>query len=180
MQIDSFQNASYLRINNTSLSSNSTTTSSTSEKKDENSTKLTASQQALIAELQAIDTAVRAHESAHIAAGGGVIRSGAVFTYEQAPDKRLYAIGGEVGIDTSEGSTPENTVTKMQTVRTAALAPSDPSATDYQVAATASMLQMMARLQISRLKQAELLAKSKESYSSANNEESTSLFSNYA
>jgi len=180
MQIDSFLNASYVRINNTPLSSNTITTSATSEKKDENSTELTASEQALIAELQATDTAVRAHESAHIAAGGGVIRGGAVFTYQQAPDKRLYAIGGEVGIDTSEGSTPENTVTKMQMVRAAALAPADPSATDYQVAATASMLQMMARLQVSRLQQAELLAKAKESYSSANNENTTSLLSNYA
>ena len=179
MQIDSFLNASYLHINNTHLSSNNTTQTSSSQNKEKNSEELTASQKALVAELQATDTAVRAHESAHIAAGGGVIRSSAVFTYVQAPDKRLYAVGGEVGIDTSEGSTPENTVTKMQTVRAAALAPADPSATDYQVASTASMLQMMARLEMSRLQQAELSAKQK-SYSSANNDNSTPLFSNYA
>ncbi|WP_263833241.1 putative metalloprotease CJM1_0395 family protein [Sulfurospirillum oryzae] len=180
MQIESFLNASYLRINNTSLSSDKTTASSSSQKKDENTNELTAAQKALVAELQAIDTKVRAHENAHIAAGGGVIRSGAVFSYEKAPDERLYAVGGEVGIDTSEGATPEETVTKMQTVRAAALAPSDPSPTDYQVASTASMLQMMATLEVARLKQAELLAKPKESYSSANNEDTTSLFSNYA
>jgi len=180
MQIDSFLNASYLRINNTSLSSNSTTTSKTAEKKNETSTELTASQKALIAELQATDTAVRAHESAHIAAGGGVIRSAATFTYQKAPDNRFYAVAGEVGIDTSDGATPEETITKMQTVRAAALAPADPSATDYQVASTASMLQMIARLELTRIKQAELLAKPDESYTSANNENSTSLFSNYA
>jgi len=180
MQVDSALNASYIRVANTPTSSSDTTTSSSSQKKDDTTAELTASQRALIAELQAIDTSVRAHESAHIAAGGGVIRSAAVFTYEQAPDKRLYAIGGEVGIDTSEAPTADETVTKMQLVRTAALAPSDPSATDYQVAATASMLQMMARLEVARLKQAELIAKPKESYQSSNNENSTSLFSNYA
>jgi len=180
MQIDSFLNASYLRIANSPTSSSNTTTSSSSQKKDVSSTQLTASQQAVVAELQAIDTAVHAHESAHIAAGGGVIRSGAIFTYEQAPNKRLYAIGGEVGIDTSEAATPDETVTKMQTVRTAALAPMDPSPTDYQVASTASMLQMMARLEVARLKQATLLAKPNESYKSANNDNSASLFSNYA
>lgn len=180
MQIGSTLNASYLHINNTSLSSDTKTTSATSDKKDANASELTASQQALIAELQATDTKVHAHESAHIAAGGGVIRSGAAFTYVEAPNKRLYAVGGEVGIDMSEAATPENTVTKMQQVRTAALAPSDPSATDYQVAATASMLQMMARLEVSRLQQAELLAKQKESYQSSNNENSASFFSNYA
>ena len=180
MQIDSFLNASYLRINHTSLSSNTTETSSSSQKKDKNTTELTASQKALIAELQATDTAVRAHERAHIAAGGGVIQGGAVFSYQKAPDNKLYAVAGEVGIDTSEGATPEETITKMQTVRSAALAPADPSATDYQVASTASMLQMMAQLELSRMKQAELLANPKESYESANNEDATSLFSNYA
>jgi len=114
MQIDSFLNASYLHINNTHLSSNNTTQTSSSQKKEKNSEELTASQKALVAELQATDTAVRAHESAHIAAGGGVIRSSAVFTYVQAPDKRLYAVGGEVGIDTSEGSTPEKRLQKCK------------------------------------------------------------------
>lgn len=180
MQIGDTLNASYLRINNTSLSSNTQSTSTSSDKKNTHTSELTASQQALIAELQAIDTKVHAHENAHIAAGGGVIRSGAVFTYVEAPNKRLYAVGGEVGIDTSEGNTPENTVTKMQLVRTAALAPSDPSATDYQVAATASMLQMMARLEVARLQQVKLLAQQKESYQSSNNENSASFFSNYA
>lgn len=180
MQIGSALNASYVRIGNTSTSSSNSSTSSSSQKNTQNSSELTASQKALIAELQATDIKVRAHERAHIAAGGGVIQGGAVFTYQKAPDNKLYAIAGEVGIDTSEGATPEETITKMQTVRAAALAPADPSATDYQVASTASMLQMMARLELSRMKQAELLANPKESYESANNENSNPLFSNYA
>lgn len=178
MEIGSFLNSSYLRINNTS---STTKTDSSSQKKEYSSItpKLTAAQEAQIAELRAIDTAVHAHERAHIAAGAGVIRGGAVFTYEKAADNNLYAIAGEVGIDTSTDSTPEETIAKMQTVRAAALAPSDPSPADYQVASTASMLQMQARLEVARAKQAELLAKPQESYA-ANNTQSEPLFSNYA
>jgi hypothetical protein len=38
----------------------------------------------------------------------------------------------------------------MQTIRAAALAPSDPSPTDYKVAATATLLEMKARLELSQ------------------------------
>ncbi len=179
MQIGSLLNASYIHINTPSSTKQEESTSSKNDSSTTNEAEtLTASQKALIAQLQATDTAVKAHERAHISAGGGVILSGASFVYQEAPDKRLYAIGGEVSIDTSEGNTPSETIAKMQLVRTAALAPSDPSSTDYQVAATASMLQMQARLEESRQKQAELLSNAHEKY--ANNADSVSLFSNYA
>lgn len=173
MKISGFLNASYIRIDNPSAK----TTESSASKKTETTETLTTSQKALIAELQARDTTVRAHERAHISAGGGVIRSGATFVYQEAPDKKLYAIGGEVSIDTSEESSPQETIQKMQIVRTAALAPSDPSSTDYQVAATASMLQMQARLEVSRAKQAELIASNNPKY--ASDEDSTPLFSKF-
>ena len=179
MQIESFLNGSYLRVGTTS-SSKESSSASTQKKQEENASTLTTAEKNVVVELQAIDTKVRAHESAHIAAGGGVIRSGAVFSYEKAPDNKLYAVAGEVGIDTSEGSTPEETIQKMQTVRAAALAPSDPSPTDYQVASTASMFQMLAQLQLSKLKQAELLVANKEHYNASNNETSSTLFSHYA
>jgi hypothetical protein len=182
MQISNTLNASYIRIANTPVSSSDTTTSSSSQKTEQSSETqtLTTAEKAAISELQATDTAVHAHERAHIAAGGGVIRGGAVFTYEKAPDNKLYAVAGEVGIDVSEGNTPEETITKMQTVRSAALAPSDPSSADYQVASTATILQLKAQLELSKTKQTELLAKPEESYASANNEASSPLFSNYA
>ena len=174
MKINGFLNASYIRIDNPSAK----TTESSVSKKTETTETLTTSQKALILQLQATDSAVKAHERAHISAGGGVILSGATFVYQEAPDKRLYAIGGEVSIDTSEESSPQETIKKMQIVRTAALAPSDPSSTDYQVAATASMLQMQARLEVSRAKQAELIASNNPKY--ASDEDSTPLFSKFA
>ena len=179
MRVHSFLNASYARIDGYY---SSTQASSTSEKKSNEtstSTELTASEKALVSRLQARDTTVKAHERAHISAGAGVILSGATFVYQKAPDERLYAIGGEVAIDTAPENEPEATVKKMQLVRTAALAPSDPSPTDYQVAATASMLQMQARLEITRAMQHELLTKAKETYH-ANNTLQENLFSQYA
>ena len=179
MQIGGFLNASYIHTNTPSNTKQENTTASTTNSSETTKTDtLTASQQALIMQLQATDTTVRAHERAHIAAGGGVILSGATYVYQEAPDNKLYAIGGEVSIDMSGGSTPSETIAKMQQVRAAALAPSDPSSTDYQVAATASMLQMQARLEEGRLKQAELLSNAHEKY--ANNSDSEPLFSNYA
>jgi hypothetical protein len=92
----------------------------------------------LIEELKQIDTKVRQHEMAHIAAGGKYITSGANFTYQRGPNGKNYAVGGEVGIDTSPVSgDPEATIKKMRQVKSAALAPADPSAQDLKVAANA-------------------------------------------
>jgi len=102
----------------------------------------------MVAELRARDSEVRAHEAAHIAAGGGIVTGGAAFSYQKGPDGQLYAIGGEVPIDASEESSPEATIQKMQQVRAAAMAPSNPSATDYKVAANAMMAEMKARQEL--------------------------------
>jgi hypothetical protein len=116
------------------------------EKKEPSKEKLTSADKSQIANLVARDSKVRAHEAAHIAAGGGVIKSGAQFSYQEGPDGKLYATGGEVSIDISSGSTHQETISKMQQVRTAALAPSDPSPQDLKVASTASLLEMKARI----------------------------------
>ena len=99
----------------------------------------------LIAALAARDREVRAHEQAHLAAAGGLAVSGASFSYQRGPDGVNYAIGGEVRIDTSPGRTPEETISRAQIIRSAALAPSDPSAQDRAVAAQASRMEMEAK-----------------------------------
>src|SRR3989339_7389 len=92
----------------------------------------------LIEELKEIDTKVRQHEMAHIAAGGKYITSGANFAYERGPNGKNYAVGGEVGIDTSPvPGDPEATIKKMRQVKNAALSPADPSTQDLKVAANA-------------------------------------------
>jgi len=117
---------------------------------------LTQAERLQVAELALIDTKVRAHEMAHLAAAGSYATGGANFQYVKGPDGKRYAVGGEVGIDTGKESTPEATISKMQTVRAAALAPADPSPQDRKVAARASLVITEAshELQMIRLEQA--------------------------
>lgn len=96
-------------------------------------------------QLKARDREVRVHEMAHLSAAGGLATSGATFTYQRGPDGGSYAIGGEVKIDTSSGSTPEETIRKAQTIRAAALAPAEPSGQDRAVAAQAMQMETQAR-----------------------------------
>ncbi len=96
-------------------------------------------------ELATTDREVRAHEAAHLAAAGGLAQGGASFDTVRGPDGRPYAIGGEVSIDVSPGRTPEETIAKAQQIRSAALAPADPSAQDYRVAAQAAQMAQQAQ-----------------------------------
>jgi hypothetical protein len=99
----------------------------------------------VISELQARDREVRGHEAAHQAAGGGHV-GGASYTFQQGPDGRQYAIGGEVSVDMSTaGSDPQSIIVKMDQIRAAALAPADPSSQDRAVAAAASAIAEQAR-----------------------------------
>jgi hypothetical protein len=111
----------------------------------------------VLSQLKSRDTAVRAHEAAHMAAGGRFITGGATYTYEKGPDGGEYAVGGEVGIDTSPvPGDPEATVEKMRVIQAAALAPSDPSAADLSVAAAAAETEAAALAQIAQNRAEEL------------------------
>ena len=167
MQVGSSLSSSYLRINS------QPTTRTNSENESAKPKELTPAQQAQVTELQARDTQVRAHEAAHLAAGAGVVTGSASFTYQRGPDNKQYAVGGEVPIDASAGRVPEETISKMQRVRTAALAPRDPSSTDYQVASTATMLELKARLELNQLIQEEL-RNGTNPYATSNNENDAS------
>ncbi|MBN8183843.1 putative metalloprotease CJM1_0395 family protein [Roseibium aggregatum] len=102
------------------------------------------------------DQEVRAHEQAH-ARVGGAYAGAPSYTFQQGPDGKRYAIGGEVQIDTSRERTPEATIRKMQVVIRAATAPADPSSQDLKVA-------QQARAQISEA-QAEVRQKKSEELS---------------
>ncbi len=62
----------------------------------------------------------------------------------------MYAVGGEVKIDTTPEKDPEATIRKMQQVRKAALAPTQPSAQDRSVAAQASQIEAEARAELTK------------------------------
>jgi len=107
-------------------------------------------------ELQQRDRQVKAHELAHKSVGGRYVTGGS-FTYQTGPDGRRYAIGGEVTIDSSSGSTPQETLRKAEMIRAAALAPSDPSSQDYRVASQANLQAAQARSEIAAEQRAEQL-----------------------
>lgn len=102
-----------------------------------------------IEELERRDQEVRAHEQAH-AAVGGQYAGAPRYEFETGPDGQRYAVGGEVSIDISEESTPEETLRKMQQVRAAALAPAEPSPQDLRVAGEANQRASEARSDIAR------------------------------
>ncbi|MFT7008924.1 MAG: hypothetical protein ACJAXJ_003467 [Colwellia sp.] len=107
-------------------------------------------QERVINELQRRDKEVRSHELAHAAVGGSFTGAPNYF-FETGPDGQRYAVEGEVSVDLSTvAGNPSATITKMQKVHAAALAPADPSAQDIQVAANAIqiILQAQSELQI--------------------------------
>jgi hypothetical protein len=90
--------------------------------------------------LQQRDREVRAHETAHAAAGGSVTGSPS-YTFEVGPDGKKYAVEGEVSVDLSTvPGDPRATIVKMQKVYNAALAPANPSIQDSRVANTAAQI----------------------------------------
>lgn len=120
----------------------------TPDKQAANNLGLDEQEQREVEQLKARDREVRAHEMAHLAAAGSLATSGASFTYERGPDGVSYAVGGEVGIDTSPGRTPEETLQRARIIRAAAMAPAEPSGQDRAVAAKAAQMESQARAEI--------------------------------
>ncbi|WP_374518624.1 putative metalloprotease CJM1_0395 family protein [Undibacterium squillarum] len=118
---------------------------------------------ALVSKLQTIDSHVRAHEMAHLIAASGLATSGPSFQYQRGPDGQNYAVGGEVGIDTSAGRTPQETLRRADIIAAAALAPSDPSGQDYAVAAKARQMAIEAQIAI-QAEQAQKLSDAAKAY----------------
>lgn len=120
-----------------------------------NSLELTDAEQVQVRELAARDREVRAHEQAH-AAVGGQYAGAPSYEYQQGPDGKRYAVGGEVSIDTSPVSgDPEATIEKMEVVKRAALAPAEPSSQDRKVAQAADQQIQSSRAELQALRAAQ-------------------------
>lgn len=137
------QNSQTAKSSQTTQSAQKQQTTNTGEKI------LTEEEQKQVEELKARDTEVKAHEQAHIAAGGSYVRGGARYDYQTGPDGKKYAVGGEVSIDTSavEGD-PQATINKAQVILKAALAPAEPSGQDKAVASQARQMMASARKEL--------------------------------
>ena len=111
---------------------------------------LTPEQQRQIEDLKRTDEKVRRHEETHLAVGRDLVLGGPSYTYTTGPDKKRYAVSGEVSIDTTPGKTPEETIPKAQHIRATALAPAEPSPEDRRVAALAGRMESEARIELQR------------------------------
>lgn len=123
---------------------------SSASKTIKNGNKLSTREDAAVQALQKRDQEVRQHEAAHLAAAGGLAISGANFSLQYGPDGKAYAVGGEVRIDISPGRTPEETIRKARIIQAAALAPSNPSAQDRQIATQAQAMETEAQAEIAQ------------------------------
>jgi len=112
------------------------------------SVEMTPEEEKMVQQLKQRDQEVKAHEMAHLAVAGQYARGGASYTYQQGPDGRRYAIGGEVPIDLSAEKTPEETIDKMRAIKRAATAPAEPSSADRSVAASATAMENSARQEL--------------------------------
>ncbi|MES0811826.1 putative metalloprotease CJM1_0395 family protein [Roseibium sp. SCPC15] len=115
-----------------------------------------------VKELAKRDREVRAHEQAH-ARVGGAYASAPTYTFQQGPDGKRYAIGGEVQIDTAKERTPEATIRKMQIVIRAATAPAEPSSQDLKVAQQARSQLSEAQAELRQQKAKELKGEDEDS-----------------
>lgn len=115
-----------------------------------------------VSELTSRDAEVRAHEAAHASVGGAYAGS-PTYTLQRGPDGKAYAVGGEVGIDASAvANDPAATISKMEIVMRAALAPADPSAQDLRVAAQAQGLAAAARAELAQQRRSEIVERAEE------------------
>lgn len=121
------------------------------------SQELTEKEDRRVKELKKIDSQVRAHEAAHMAAASGLVVRGAQYEYEKGPDGHLYAVGGDVQIDTSkENGDPAANLRKAEKIQRAALAPQDPSTQDRKVAAEARAMAAEAQAELMEKKRKEM------------------------
>jgi len=123
-------------------------------KKVDKPNELSENEKELVKDLSSRDAEVKRHEAAHQSAGGGMTGA-ASFTYQQGPDGKMYAIGGEVSISSTSGSTPEETIANARQIVAAAMAPASPSGQDFAVATSARVMEMKAQQQLVKERQQE-------------------------
>jgi len=127
---------------------------SKAKEKASNPHELSQEQKEQVKELASRDAEVKAHEAAHQAAAGG-LAGAASYTYQQGPDGKMYAIGGEVPISAPSSSSPQAALENARKVIAAATAPGEPSSQDMAVASSATMMQVKAQQQLAQKSQEE-------------------------
>lgn len=116
--------------------------------KKSNGEELSEEEKRQVEKLRQRDQKVRAHEQAHLSAAGGLAMGGAHYAYQNGPDGKQYAVGGEVGLKVPDAPTPEEDLQIAVRLERAALAPADPSPQDRAIANQARRKASQARREI--------------------------------
>jgi len=105
-----------------------------------------ASEQAALNRLRQAHSAVVQEELAH-AANAGAFAGPPIYQYAVGPDGQRYAVGGSVGVKTSNPSgDPEQAARNAAKVQAAALAPNNPSGQDMIVARSSAAALAQSRI----------------------------------
>lgn len=91
------------------------------------------------------DSRIRSHEQAH--AASGATTTPIAYKYQMGPDGKMYAVGGEVRLDTSLPSDPKEAAYKLSQIQRASSAPSDMSGADAQISIQANLNKMLLQSQ---------------------------------
>jgi hypothetical protein len=117
---------------------------------------LTVKEKLEIMQLGQLERSVREHEQAHLRAARDLAIGKPAYEYKEGPDGKKYVVNGEVNIDSSPVSgDAEAALEKAIKIQRTALAPSNPSAKDLQVAARARIMESKAHRKLAREKQFE-------------------------
>ncbi|MBF0218369.1 MAG: hypothetical protein HQL49_02385 [Gammaproteobacteria bacterium] len=111
---------------------------------------LSAEEQRVVQQLQQRDREVRTHEQAHISAAGDLPVTPATYEYDEGPDGKRYAVGGEVGITIPNPEEPREKIDVGIQVQRVALAPAEPSTQDRKVAAQGSKMEQEGRSELAQ------------------------------
>lgn len=138
---------------------------------------LTEEEQQKVKEMKERDEEVRVHENAHKSAGGQYAAA-PTYTYETGPDGKRYITDGEVSIDIGEEKDPQATIEKMQVVKRAAMAPTEPSGQDRKVYQEANQKEAAARQELAEDKKEEAKEKQEKVKESLNGQSDKSADTN--
>jgi hypothetical protein len=102
---------------------------------------------ARVEELKRDDRDVKTHELNHRALPGKYEHAGQVqYAYKRGPDGKMYVASGGVAVDLSVTSNPDETMKKMQEVKSYALGPANPSFKDFVIASRAILAEQQAKI----------------------------------
>ena len=90
------------------------------------------------------DEKVRTHEQIH--ASIGHTTAPISYTYQQGPDGKMYAVGGQVRLDTSIPKEPKAAAFKLDMLQKAASGPIDSSGADNTISAQTNLNKILLQL----------------------------------